>query len=477
MTALWLPDGSLVNPDLAQARHSRLSGATGRPDVTDRRTQSERDRDRIAYSGYLQRLSGVTQVMTPHHEVADLHSRLNHSHKVALVARAIATDLVRRAVEDEVLRDLILAQGGLDVAACEAAGLAHDLGHPPFGHAAEGILDDWLVEGGAADGFEGNAQSLRVVARLDQRHQVEPGMDLTAVTLAAVLKYPYPRPRAGTSSRRHPKFGYYADDVEVFRHSRAALPPGGEPARRSLEAEVMDLADDITYAMHDLQDFYTTGLIDLSRIGEGLAAVEAVMRTPAAATIIRSGSLRVSFEEHLARLKARHAHVGEAEYADALGKVMDWLGYFPETYRGTPLQMATVSRLFARKIGEIVRTVDMTPQPRWPGAPSLTVSRGHWYELEILRHLAKHFVVDTPVIQMHERGQAAALRIALTGLWDWAKEPRGLPQPLYTRLLDADGEPARRRAVVDHVCSLTDHQVLRLARVLSGGELPFMTSM
>lgn len=200
---MWLPDGSLCAPDLFEARYSRLSSVSSKPNASDMRTETEKDKDRVAYSGYLQRLSGVTQVVSPGVGRPFMHSRLTHTYKVALVSRGIAEDALRKASSDEKFEQLLVSLGGLDRAACEAAGLAHDLGHPPFGHVAEKLMDEWLLDvDGETDGFEGNAQSTRIVTYLDRRKVRLQGLDLTRVSLAAILKYPWPRADDGPRRKK-----------------------------------------------------------------------------------------------------------------------------------------------------------------------------------------------------------------------------------------------------------------------------------
>ncbi len=159
---------------------------------------------------------------------------------------------------DESVAAVILQAGGLDVSACETAGLAHDLGHPPFGHAGEAVLDRLLRRHNVWDGFEGNAQSFRIVTRLDLRSPGVWGLGLTNVTLAAIQKYPYTRKARAT------KFGAYESEGNVLEACRkAVLGEDWESDEQTLEASIMDLADDIAYAVHDLEDFLGAGVIDI----------------------------------------------------------------------------------------------------------------------------------------------------------------------------------------------------------------------
>ena len=177
---------------------------------------------------------------------------------MAQVGRRIAERLVT-AENAELIEKL----GGLHPSVVQAAGMAHDLGHPPFGHIAEEELNAALRKSGEKDGYEGNAQSFRLVTRLEIRDSGTDdgaiGLNLTRATLNAILKYPILRPR---SAGVHPKFGAYRSEKEQFEFARE----GSVGTRRSLEAEIMDWADDITYAVHDLEDFYRAGKIPLDRL-------------------------------------------------------------------------------------------------------------------------------------------------------------------------------------------------------------------
>lgn len=214
------------------------------------RTQTQRDHDRLLYSSAFQRLGGITQV-TASELGRPFHTRLTHTLKVAQVARRSAERLKQLAGSNPgsgPAQDLIAC---LDVDAAEAAALGHDLGHPPFGHLAEKVLHSKALRAG---GFEGNPQSFRIVTRLALRGP-HPGLDLSRQTLNGMLKYPW------LYSAEHPKrsrkWGAYSSDERAFHEARQNA-VGDE---RSLEACLMDWADDITYAVHDVDDFSRAGLI------------------------------------------------------------------------------------------------------------------------------------------------------------------------------------------------------------------------
>jgi dGTPase len=213
-------------------------------------------------------LAEITQVISPEHGYV-FHNRLTHSLKVAQIARRIAQRTLKENDADENLTmDLP------DVV--EAAALAHDLGHPPFGHAAEVELNKLVQDAGLRDGFEGNAQSFRIITRLaasdsltlknhgeeDEHEESVPGLNWTRQCLNSVLKYPWGFAKNSTYPK---KWGFYDSEKEIFDWVRKDQPK----LRRCLGAEIIDWADDITYAVHDLLDFFRSGNIPIDRMRQG----------------------------------------------------------------------------------------------------------------------------------------------------------------------------------------------------------------
>jgi dGTPase len=269
-------------------------GAEAEYQSGDQRSAFERDRDRILYSREFRRLKDVTQVARVG-ETYLHHDRLTHSLKVSQVGCRLAQRLVE-VYEDDDRFDI---RSHLNRDAVEAACLAHDIGHPPFGHEAEQVLDERVRhytgpdeedeessdgEDGTTDtnaeadtaanddrppvwGFEGNAQSFRIMARLASHRRTDAGLDLTRATLNALLKYPWERDAEGVGTEKDTdeKWGFYPTESAFFEFARAGM-GADKRHRQTLEAQIMDYADDITYAIHDMDDFYRDGFLPLDQL-------------------------------------------------------------------------------------------------------------------------------------------------------------------------------------------------------------------
>ena len=206
------------------------------------RSPFQRDRDRIIHSNAFRRLKHKTQVFI-HHEGDHFRTRLTHTLEVAQIARSIARPL------------------GVDEDLAEALALAHDLGHPPFGHAGERALDQALA---ALEGFDHNAQSLRVVTQLERRYPRFDGLNLTFETLEGLVKHNGPlTDRDGLPASR-----FAGGSLPYAVRSFAALVDLNLHSFAGLEAQVAAISDDIAYDSHDIEDGLRAGLLTVQDLRE-----------------------------------------------------------------------------------------------------------------------------------------------------------------------------------------------------------------
>jgi dGTPase len=442
-----------TGPGEPPARTDRPSGK--RPGPEEVRTPFEIDRDRLLYSVPFRRLAGVTQVVSPG-EGEIFHNRLTHSIKVAQVARRLAERL-KRMFAKEAER-----WGGLDPEVAEAAALAHDLGHPPFGHVSEyelnALVSEELCKANgqekdpkAYEGYEGNAQSFRIVTDLAVRRPgAGHGLDLTRVTLHATLKYPW-------KWQEHPekpnKYGAYRCDDEHFQFARGILPPVEPPAlARSLDAQIMDWADDITYSVHDTEDFYRAGLIPLDR----LASVTAE---------------RDHFRDNLlARAEAGGKPIKADRTFDKIFSGLFNTLKIRDRYEGTREQQELLSDFVSSNINKFITGTKLIDPPGRDGE-GVDYPEDVKVEVFLLKQLIWTYVIENPSLASHQLGQRRAIRVLFKEYNDaavnkhWPLFP-GFFRERVVRLYEdqavggAIPPAARIRLVADTIASLTDRQAL-----------------
>jgi len=385
------------------------------------RSDFERDRARVLHSAALRRLAAKTQVVRA--TSADFpRTRLTHSLECAQIGRELGQEI------------------GCDPDLVDAACLAHDIGHSPFGHNGEAALNELAA---AIGGFEGNAQTLRLLTRLEPKTEGA-GLNLTRATLDATLKYPW-FGEPGT------KFGAYAEDAEVFGWIRQ-----GAPDRRPcLEAQVMDWADDVAYSVHDMEDGFHAGLITFKNLKSETERAE-VSRTA------------------IAYCPGR---VTEAELTEILDALLA-LDIWPASYDGAPGTVAALKNLTSELIGRfcvaaqqatLAAAGESAPHPITATPLSHTSPVGHSFtryaadlvvprrqrlECALLKAITARYVMNRAGVlaaQARERELLTELAHAIE---------RGAPQtldPLLRPSWDAARtDAARRRVVIDQVASLTD---------------------
>lgn len=527
-----LADGSLAVTTALAQRYARLSGST-HTGGADQRTATEKDRARLGYSVFLRRLAGVTQVMSPDLAAARLHTRASHTHKVALISREIAEHIVRRATSgDQSVVETIRQSGGLDISACETAGLAHDLGHPPFGHAGEEEIDRLMLLRGQADGFEGNAQSFRIVTLLDVHRSNIFGLDLTNVTLAAILKYPWLRNITGAGrtgdepdNSHHQKFSAYRSEEDALRSVRDAIFPGNDERNyvptqdaakpvQSLESSIMDLADDIAYSIHDLEDFLTAGVID---VNSAIVHLEVAERFYNLGAEVES-NVFVKAEGKLARYESDL--FDREEYAEALGHVRGLLRTYSESAPATnPAELEqTLRNLLSKTVRSFFKSITVG---NFASGRKVRLEAPQWHQMQVMKLVAKRQLVSTSRMGTIQRSQTRAVFNLFTGLENWILEAESLsslpiqlqvylgnleaalpepkpcaiedvkhasaevgPEKRYTVALVDGAESAtvrilnekHYRAIVDYICGMSDSEALVRSQWITGTEVPGMTS-
>lgn len=494
-----LADGSWCREDAYTLRYSRMSGPPKERLAADKRTETEADRGRVSYSSFLRRLAGVTQVTSPTLLAPRLHTRESHSHKVSLVAREIAEGIAREIKKDlsgstaEAVRKL----GGLDITACETAGLGHDFGHPPFGHGGENALNRLLRADGVRDGFEGNPQSFRIITVLDTQRALAAdrplGQDLTMVTLAAILKYPRlcPPERLIDGTEREkaltkpPKFGSYLDPDSgsnaFFERASELMPKAKGGWRQTLEASIMDLADDISYSTHDFEDFYKEGRIDFAHVAFDLAEAHRKLQDGVAADrentneFLKTAALLP--DDYGSFFSTKH-YVEQLEYVLVRIQTFNLAFQYTGSLRDGS-KMVSITSGFIEKMFAGIR---VTYEPPWSGGPSVHLEKPAWHLTQILKTITRRYVVGTSRMATIERSQTAAVEALYRGLSLWVtNDPEAeLPEPLasYIRSIERSSPKwMRYRAIGDYIAGLSDDECLARSRWITGVEIPVMGSI
>ncbi len=374
----------------------------------------QRDRARVLHSYAFRRLADKTQVVVPGEDDFP-RTRLTHSLEVAQIGREIGAAL------------------GCDPDVVDAAGLAHDIGHPPFGHNGEDALD---LAATACGGFEGNAQTLRVLTRLEAK-AVQPsgepaGLNLTRAVLDAACKYPWQR-RDGTR-----KFGAYAADVTAFSWLRGDR----TDERRSLEAQVMDWADDVAYSVHDVEDGVHAGQIRLAAVDDRAREL--------LCTIAGAG--------------------GYSPHSPAqLAPVLDELLELPTlrdlaSYDGSYAAQAAAKRATSELTGRFAAAAIIATRARHGDGPlgryaaDLVIPTAIAAECALLKAVAAHFVMARPGALARQESQRRLLTELVEAVLTGAPETLDRGMVAAWRVAATDQE--RLRVVVDQIAQLTDSSAI-----------------
>jgi dGTPase len=384
------------------------------------RTPYERDRARVLHSAGFRRLATKTQVHTAGSDDF-LRTRLTHSLEVAQIAREMGARL------------------GCDPDVVDVAGLAHDIGHPPFGHNGEAALDAVAQPCG---GFEGNAQTLRVLTRLEAKVDGA-GLNLTRASLDATCKYPWPR----RDDRR--KFGVYADDRPAFDWLRQGAPEG---ERRCLEAQVMDWADDVAYSVHDVEDGIHGGYLSLR-------------------PLLRDGAERAALCADVAATYSDEPSAALFEALDAL--LADEVVAAVAGYDGSYSAQIALKRMTSVLTGRFVSSAVGATHSRYGSEPmrrydaDLVVPRTVRNQCALLKGMALRYVLRARAAEDWYERQRTILVELVDALY--RRAPDHL-DPMFAPMWKAAGDDGGRlRVVIDQVASLTDPAAVAWHRTLVAG--------
>jgi dGTPase len=371
------------------------------------RTEFARDRARIIHSFALRRLAAKTQVAVPW--ATDFpRTRLSHSLECAQVGRELGAAL------------------GADPDLMEGACLAHDLGHPPFGHNGEMALNQVAKSCG---GFEGNAQSIRLLIRLEAKTVLPDGksigLNLTRASLDAATKYPWSRDKDSE------KFGVYEDDLDIFNWYRQ----GAKPGVTSMEAQIMDWSDDVAYSVHDLEDSLVTGQVKLDQLSSDLQSL-----------------YKVAKADYL-------PDISEAEIENAL-KSLQQLSCWPKNYDGSHSSLGRLKDLASQLIGRFAQSVEVATQEKYGDGDltrynaNLVVPRAQRVEVALLKSIAGHYVINAEASQVRYAEQQKLLTELVEAILESA--PKTLESFFLQDWQNAQTDQMRLRVVIDQVASLTD---------------------
>lgn len=430
------------------------------------------------------RLQGKTQLF-PGVESDFFRNRLTHSLEVAQIACGIASCLNTTVVQES------FPGSHIDEDLVEFAAIAHDLGHPPFGHNGEKALDELMREYG---GFEGNAQTFRILVAVEQKLSSVPsgplterfGLDLTYRTLASVLKYDYEIPAVRKRGAKLAK-GYYGSEKELVAEIKRRVAPGLPPTDKfkTIECAIMDIADDIAYSTYDLEDSLHAGFVTPMKLADAIAndaTVASEVKTKTNNALRSSGYEEVAKTSELLDVIAKVFGTSMPPTVQAVlsGKALqpEHALLINQEAWSTDQTLVTSSlsrtRFTADRVGKLIAAVQFVPNPDFPALSGVSLRRDELLQVEVLKHLNYELVIRSPRLAVVEhRGKELVAKVFKTLVEtdgtlladDWRARHAAA---MRTNVSQA------RRVICDYVACMTDRYAAELhARLFGEGSTIF----
>ena len=378
-----------------------------------------RDKARVLHSAGLRRLSAKTQVMSAGADDFP-RTRLTHTLEVAQIGRELGDAL------------------GCDPDLVETACLVHDLGHPPFGHNGEEALHKASLDIG---GFEGNAQTFRLLTRLESktiRDGRSLGLNLTRATLDAATKYPW------AFDGKNPKFGFYEEDKEIFDWVRL----NAKSQTKVFEAQVMDIADDIAYSVHDIED---------AIYGQHFSPL-ALDSEPEFKEVVKLAATEYASE------------INEDNLNKALNSLIKQ-SWWVKSFTATQVDMAALKNMTSHLIGKFTEEIEQATKAGNKAEnftrynANLIVPLDTKAQIAVLKAVVNLFVMQRKgAAENYAKEQDLILNI-VDGLQN---NPQKLDPQFKHQFENAGSSKEAKRAVIDQVASLTDSSARRLAQEFVG---------
>ncbi len=469
----------------------------------DYRHSYSRDHGRIIHSASFRRQQGKTQVF-PSRESDFFRSRLTHSLEVAQIAQGIA-EFVNHKYKTTLPEPI-------DVRLCFAGGLVHDIGHPPFGHNGERALDNAMLEYG---GFEGNAQTLRILTRLEKKVKydkpvdgdIRAGLNLCHRTLASVLKYDN-MIKAVRSEGSKVEKGYYGSEKKIVEHIKRSVIGDFKLKRgkefKSLECSIMDLADDIAYSVYDLEDCLKVGFLSPAKI---LATKDALLEKVATSVskqvkedVSKEDVLEVFFDIFAGMFQGEpddtesemavtetttngevDRAIGHSESVDAsdtdilqslpagesvkrqeLEAERERFKRFTAAYKTSRLisdDGYNRTALSSQLVHEFISSVELEYNDQCPPLSQVKLTKGRLRQKEVLKQYTYEAAIYAPRVKLGEyRGYDV-----VTDLFKALMGDKGdilMPEDVRERFTEASDITGRAREVCDFVAGMTDRYAM-----------------